>query len=443
MSLVALVHIALLLSIGTVGLLFSRGAAVLLLLLPASQMLGFVDPMSIAEKGIFDIHLLIGIVIVGLIAASGKHLGELREGRFLAPLIILTLLWGYGVLYPLTTGASSLFYSLKASKEFLTVFCYFGIMLFVRTERDVRWGWRCLLGLGLYYSLVEIAVQVFGESLLKQMTFDYRREGQWFWKIYLSFWPVILITFLHAFFEISHNVRRTYFNFLLGSLGLVLTFFRSYLLGVAGAIPLILTLARRGMSTIMVQFIILGTVIAFAIVMVTLFAGSGHEKKGNLFDRFITSGLVELQTQKGGALEGREAFAKDRRKILQQSPYLGFGFIDKESKAGLRFRQQLTGDMLGFIDKGDLDTALKFGYIGRTILYGTFVYLAWILIRLANQRLQPTLNVRCLALAATVVVFLVVQPVHAPLTYSFGLLPFGIALGLIERERLLVVRHRA
>ncbi len=441
MSLVVLVHITLLLSIGAVGLLFSRGAAVLLLLLPASQMLGFVDPMSIAEKGIFDIHLLIGIVIVGLIAASGNHLGELREGRFLAPLIILTLLWCYGVLYPLTTGASSLFYSLKASKEFLTVFCYFGIMLFVRTERDVRWGWRCLLGLGLYYSLVEIAVQVFGESLLSQMTFDYRREGQWFWKIYLSFWPVILITFLHAFFEISHNVRRTYFNFLLGSLGLLLTFFRSYLLGVAGAIPLILTFARKGLSTIMVQFIILGTVIASAIVMVALFAGNGHEKKGNLFDRFITSGLVELQTQKGGALEGREAFAKDRRKILQQSPYLGFGFIDKDSKAGLRFRQQLTGDMLGFIDKGDLDTALKFGYIGQTILYGTFVYLAWILIRLANQRLQPTLNVRCLALAATVVVFLVVQPVHAPLTYSFGLLPFGIALGLIERERLLVVRQ--
>ncbi|HEY7531277.1 MAG TPA: hypothetical protein VH681_00685, partial [Nitrospiraceae bacterium] len=396
MNLVILVHIALLLGIGTVALLFSRGAAVLLLLLPASQMLGFVDPMAIAEKGLFDIHLLIAVVIAGLIAASVKHVREVREARFFTPVIVLTLLWIYGVLYPVTTGASSLFYSLKASKEFLTVLCYFGIMLFVRTERDVRWGWRCLLGLGLYYSFLEVTAQLLGESLLKQMTFDYRREGHWFWKVYLSFWPVILITFLHAFFEVSYSVRRAYFNLILGSLGLLLTFFRSYLLGVAGAIPLILAFARRGVSAIMSQFVVLGSIFAAAIVMVALFSGSGSDK-GSLFDRFVTSGLIELHTQKGGALEGREAFAKERRKILRQSPFMGYGFIDKDSKAGMVFRQQVTGDMLGFIDKGDLDTALKFGYIGQVILYGTFGYLAWILIRLAKQRLQPSLNVRCLA----------------------------------------------
>ncbi len=125
---------------------------------------------------------------------------------------------------------------------------------------------------------------------------------------------------------------------------------------------------------------------------------------------------------------------------MNGSPYVGYGFIDKDSEAGILFRKQIIGDLLGFIDKGDLDVALKFGYLGQVLLYGTFAYFSWSLIRIARQNIQPLLSVRCLALATTVIVFLVVQPVHAPLTYSFGLLPFGIALGLIDRERILAMR---
>ena len=140
---------------------------------------------------------------------------------------------------------SSLFFSLKASKEFMTAFTYFGVFLFLRTERDIEWGWRFLLWLGLYYSGLEILSQVFGEALLKHMTFDYRREAHWFWKVYVSFWPVMLITFLHSFFELTQYARRSHLSLILGLCGILLTFFRSYLLGVLCAIPLCLLLARQ------------------------------------------------------------------------------------------------------------------------------------------------------------------------------------------------------
>ncbi len=48
---------------------------------------------------------------------------------------------------------------------------------------------------------------------------------------------------------------------------------------------------------------------------------------------------------------------------------------------------------------------------------------------------------RCMALTAVSITYLLVLPVHAPLTYSYGLLPFGISLGLIERERILLLEE--
>ena len=439
MSIVVLLNLTALLTIGALLITFFRGAAVLFMLLPASQMLGFMDPMAIAVKGILDINLFVLILTLGLILFSVHRISELYHATFILPYLILLLLWVYGVVFPVATDNSSMFFSLKASKEFMTAFTYFGVFLFFRTERDVKWGWRFLLWLGLYYSGLEILSQVLGETLLKHMTFSYRREGQWFWKVYVSFWPVMLITFLNSFFEWTQYARRPRLSLILGTCGILLTFFRSYLLGVLVAIPLCLLLARQSLVRIASKGILLGGMIAVAVLVVTLLISGSLDSIGKMFDLFISSGINEMRTQKGGALEGREVYAKERREILNRSPYVGYGFIDKDSKAGIRFRQQITGDLLGFIDKGDLDVALKFGYLGQVLLYGTFTYFSWSLIRLARQSIQPLLSARCLALATTVIVFLVVQPVHAPLTYSFGLLPFGIALGLIDRERMLAM----
>ncbi len=440
MSVIVILHLTALVTLGTLLFLVSRGMAVLLMLLPASQMLGLIDPMSIAVKGILDIHLYIMVITLGLVLSSTHKLWELYRATFILPYLILLLFWGYGVVLPVATNNSSWFYSLKASKEFMTAFSYFGVFLFLRTEKDVEWGWRCLLWLGLYYSGLEILSQVLGKTLLEHMTFNYRREALWFWKVYVSFWPVILIAFFHTFFELSQYDLRSHFSLFLTTCGILLTFFRSYLLGISCAIPLCLLLAKQRLVKIVSKAILLGGMIVTAVLVVTILIGGDFNMIDRMFDQFVSSGIIELQTQKGGALEGREVFARERRKILNDHPYMGYGFIDKDSKAGIRFQKQLTGDTLGFIDKGDLDVALKFGYLGQILLYGTFLYFFWSLIRLVRQNIHPLINVRCLSLAATVIVFLVVQPVHAPLTYSFGLLPFGIAMGLIDRQRMLSMR---
>jgi hypothetical protein len=198
-----------------------------------------------------------------------------------------------------------------------------------------------------------------------------------------------------------------------------------------------LLFARQKLGAIGSKVALLGGAISVALLVVTVLIGGSFDYVEQLIDQFVSSGITELQTQKGGALQGREAFARERRTILKGSPYVGYGFIDKDSKAGILFNKQVIGDTLGFIDKGDVDVALKFGYLGQALLYGTIMYLSWGLIRIARQNIHSLLSVRCLALAVTAVVFIIVQPVHAPLTYSFGLLPFGIAVGLIDRERMI------
>ena len=135
MSIVVVLNLTAIVALGSLLFVFSRGTAVLLMLLPASQVLGLVDPMAIAAKGIFDIHLYIIIVTLGLILLSVHRLEELYRATFVAPYLILFLFWGYGVALPVVEDNSSLFFSLKASKEFMSVFSYFGVFLFVRTEK--------------------------------------------------------------------------------------------------------------------------------------------------------------------------------------------------------------------------------------------------------------------------------------------------------------------
>lgn len=424
--------------IGLIAVLWSRSALVLIVLLLASEGLGFLDPMTIAVKGVFDIHAFLLSIFILAVLCSLPRVRDLAGARFPKFMIGFAVLWATGVISPVVLGYSSVFFSLKASKEFLTIFAYFSVFLFLRTDRDVERAWGFLTGLGLYYAGIELLAQIAGPTLTSHLTYLYRREEPIFWKVYLPFWPVILIAFFHSVFALGLGVQRTYARAALGCLGLLLTFFRSYVLGAIAVIPLMLAATRQGALNTISRSLAVGGVLAATTILLALVAGGSAAK---VADAFFVSGIAEVSSQSGGALRGREVFAEPRRKLLQQSPYLGFGFIDKDSGYGQHVQRLVAGKTLGFLDKGDVDVALKFGYVGGAVLYATAVALIVALVGLARRQGGTALGVRALTIASLLCVFLIVQPVHAPLTYSFGLLPLGLALGLIEREWLLVSRR--
>lgn len=436
------VWLLLLLSLGFAGTALSRGNLVLLLLLPASEFLGFVDPMRIAVKGVFDLHALFAVILLIAVASSARRYVDILPGaKFKWHMAIFFLFWCYGVLYPWSKGYSSLFYSLKSSKEFMTIFGYFAVLLFLKNRNEVALGWMYLCAFGLYYSFVEILGQFTGPSLSGILSYDMRPEEPIFTKIYVTFWPVILFALLYYFYSISRNVAKPYVRAFITLLGLMLTFFRSYLLATIVSVPLVLVLAGQGLGKSVYRILVLGVILSASFLAVSFTVGSGFGSVGHFSEKFVGSAITELATHSGGALLARERVAKVRERFLMRNPLTGYGFLDKDSALGRRVPWTIKGDSIGFIDRGILDIPAKFGYAGCGAFLVTVFHMVVRLIFMARKFDDEWFKVRCMTVATILMISIAVLPVHAPLTYSFFLLPLGIALGLIEKERHLLDRE--
>lgn len=413
----------------TVFLLW-RGAIVLAVLLIGSHFLGWVDPASLEIAGWFDVHAAI-MVIVAIAIAFGLARGIVRDSHFGLPMSILAGLWLMSLLAPVLRGESTLWLALNASKEFMTLFAYFAVVLYLRGERDLRMAWTVILLLGTYYCVIEIVAQFFGESLIRHMAVDHRQDVFGLWKLYLRFWPVILVLLFHAIFEYCQGRRSALLPLLLGIAGLLLTFFRSYLLAALAVIGLLLLLVRAARQSPR-AVTELGVVAAFGVGVAILLAGQALMDAG---DSFMFSGLRELREQSGGALAGRRAYAEMLLGLTTERPWFGFGFIERDAAVVQSLDLPVfAGASLGFIDAGWADVLVKFGYVGGALLVLTYLWIFKRALTLARRTESPLVRTRALTAAALVLVYLIVLPVHAPLTHSFGLLPLALVLGIVDGE---------
>ncbi len=433
--LMKLVLLILILMLGFASTIISRGNLVLLMLLPASQFLGFVDPMQIAVKGVFDVHALIVIIIMIAILISIREFKLLFNSELKLPILVFFLLWCYGVIYPWLMGNSSLFYSLKSSKEFLNIFSYVAILLFIKKEREIDLAWKYLIGLGIYYSVVELVGQFTGPALHAIMAYDMRRDAWIFTKIYVPFWPVILIALFLNYYSISRKISKPYLRTFISFLGLMLTFFRSYLVASFVVVPIVLIIVGQGILKTMQRITGLVVILLVSLVLFSFVVGNGLDSLDKFSDKFFVSAITEVATHSGGHLLGREHVTEDRRKFLMKNPLLGYGFVDKDSTLGKKLVWIINGDNLGFIDRGVLDVPIKFGYIGYAVLLISVQYMIISLLRMAKKYNKEIFKVRCMTMATILIISIIVLPIHAPFTYSFSLLPLGIALGLIEKQR--------
>src|SRR3569832_2500398 len=152
-----LLSIVLALALGSVMMLVNREGYILLLLLPASQMFGLFNVK-------WAMALILLVIIAGVVISLSR-LPELKGALFVGPMLVFIGLWLYGVLYPVYQNYSILFYSLRASVEFMTLFVYFGVFLDLRTRSHVEQAWRFIFLVALFYSSFEIAALAFGGRL--------------------------------------------------------------------------------------------------------------------------------------------------------------------------------------------------------------------------------------------------------------------------------------
>lgn len=407
-----------------------RGAIVFALLLLATGFLGWVDPHNLQIAGAFDVHAAI-MVIVAIAIAFGLTRGVVRGTRFGAPMTVLACLWLLGLLMPVLRGESTLWLAINASKEFMVLFAYFAVVLFMRSQRDLRLGWTAILLVGGYYCVIELLAQFMGLSLIRHMAVDHRPDMFGLWKLYLGFWPVILVLLFYSVFEYCQGKRAALLPMLLGLAGLLLTFFRSYLLAAVVVIGILLLVVRaaRQSPRAVTELAVLGVL---AVGLAAMLAGQAFI---NASDSFMLSGLRELRDQTGGSLAGRRAYAEMLLELSSQRPMLGFGFLQRDSSLVQHLSLPVfAGASLGFIDAGWADMLIKFGFVGGIALLLVWIWILKRAFTLARGTDDPVVRTRALTAAALVLVYLMVLPVHAPLTHSFGLLPLALVLGILDGE---------
>lgn len=413
-----------------------RGTLILVVLLPASEMMGLLDPMNLAVARAFDIHALVMIFIAVAILASGHRLGELASARFAAPILVIVALWAYGVIAPVIRGESTLWLALEGSKEAMMVFGYFGTFLFLRTAGHVKQAWWWVLTFGLCYCALELAAQLAGISLLGKLTYLHRHEVFSLWKVYLPFWSVVLVVTCYGFFAFVLKMRWGVPLLAAGLLGLALTFFRSYLLATVAALAVVVWLTRANTARAIAASGAVASLGAVGVLVLLAFGGSVDVARAG--EAFVFSAIREITAGEGGALAGREVYGNVLEELVARRPLLGFGFINREADlvAGLGM-PMFAGSVLGFVDRGSADVLVKFGYLGAALNYLAFAWIGWRAVVLARGAQSVSLRATAMSIAALIAIFVIVQPVHAPLTYSFALLPLSLVLGIVDRHALL------
>ncbi|MEZ5500739.1 MAG: hypothetical protein R3E77_15100 [Steroidobacteraceae bacterium] len=404
-----------------------------------SQFLGTMPQMQLAVANAFDVHALVLVILGGATLLSLGRLPQLRHAQFLGPVTLLLALWLLAVLLPVARRDSSLWFAIQGSREFMMVFAYIPATLFFRSERDSTWAWRSLIALGIAYCCIELVAQLGGATLLRRLTYSYRPDFYGLWKVYFPFWTVILVAAGFGFYMYLAGRRRYLWLLFVGLAGVLLTFYRSYALATMVAFPLVAVLAKRSKAIRSGATMEVAALITGGLLLVGLAAG-GLKVVSNYSEQFAGSGVTELAGKAGSSLLAREAYATVLRPLAQERPLLGYGFIYR--KAAVMSKLHLSafaGSVLGFVDRGDMDLRIKFGYLGGLVLLLAFCLIAWRCIAIARATAEPELAASSLTIAAVIVTGFMVLPVHAPFSYSFSLLPLAIALGIVDGQ---VIRRR-
>ena len=414
-----------------------RAMYIFFILLTASQVLGIVHEYDFGIAGYSDINSILVLLFIVAIVTSLNYFKDFEKTLFLKPFVIIMLLGFYGIIYPYSNGSSSLFYSVKASKEYLNYLAYFAVFLFIRNQKEIDLSWKFIVWLATYYTIIELAGNISHGYVLSILQYIYRPEEKIFTVVVLPIYTVIIVMFFVSIFKfLIIKKQRIFkiFSLVFYTLGVLLTFFRVYILGATASIYILLLfkgqITKAFTSLIVILFMLSAAVLS-------LFLYSGKLSYSKIFDEFVGSGVTELYHYEGGSLIGRDTVTEGRRKLIKQRPWFGFGFLDKKSELGIKIKH-LVGEAgageIGFVDKGYLDVVAKFGLIGCIIFYGAFIIIILRHLRILTEIDSLDFQAKVFASAGLIFTFLMAQFTHADLTRQFGIVPLSIIVALIERE---------
>jgi hypothetical protein len=413
-----------------------------------SQFFGILSDKVFAEKGLFNVHSTLVITYIIVILLSISKWPELKKSLFFYPFLAIMLLLLHGIIYPWMQNFSTLFYSIKQSKDFAHYIAFLAVFLYLKNNDDLDKGWKVLTFFALYFTFIEVAATISPASIFKCIEYNHSLQKNIFYKVYIPVFPIIIIAFVRSFYRsVAEGKTVNIFITVALGIGVILTIFRAYILSLVFVTPFVMFLSGR-------YSIFMRSLVPFVLAMVIAISTVGYlgnSNNNNQYDEFITryentlntfvtSGIGDISTYSGGSLLGRDAASIGLNRLIRLRPMLGWGFIDRDSTVGQTIISPLFGfsrqGEFGFVDKGYLDVIAKVGIIGACILYGSLAHILIKLIQLLRVADNVRLQSEAFAGACIILIFLISQLTHANLSQHFGIIPLAVILGLIDR------RHR-
>lgn len=336
--------------------LFRPNLYLALYLVSFTHFFGLVNFNSIEVEGLININLFFNLItIIAVISSFFLHSSVRRRGWGM--LLIISLFFIFGLLFPVINEHSALKHAFIDGKDFL----FYGLLAYLlaytdHIDRDQLNDTILYICVGLAAALlmaVAFGIQVPGYSLAKA------HIGVGSGVRIIS--PVILLLGL---FICSYRIKtqqNTGTSIAIGGIILAAAAIqehRSIFLVSITAVPAYMLYTARFRSIIKVL-----TVICLSIVL--LFLTLGENK---LYTMTIKP-IYELLSSEG-AMEGRDTANRIRWDMIDEHPMLGHGFIDEKSTLGRELysvSKNRFDQSLGTVDSGYVDILVRFGAIGMSL----------------------------------------------------------------------------
>ncbi len=393
---------------------------VLLYIAASTKFFGFFDMglfiVNGTDLGFFSLNIVVMITV--FLTKPG-----FKIPRYLSLMVIvIILLWGFGVLYPYFQGYESFMQAIIASKQFF--FFSFFLYLFKNYKKiDFDAVVTLIKFIGIYLSLVLIINLIVSIAPPTYIVYDkIFSQVRIYFPTYIS-----LAAFLYYadWLNGKTNVLRTLFIISFLIIGLSLAGHFSIVVTTVFGLMAAFFIWNKNGKRIFGSFLKKLTYLILILILIFSFSTSLRENESKNISIIADGSDV--------ALTSRVIYNKFRWEAIYAQPLFGYGFIHKTAPIMRKFdfdENNRYMEKLGVIDSGYVDLFLRFGYIGTFIYLFTFgLYLITIL------RAKVQKSYLSFVMAIYLFQYYILNYTWSVFSFSFGIIPMSLAFSLILYER--------
>lgn len=385
-------------------------------LLATTKFLGFIDIDSILINNYALGFFLLNIIT--LVSIFIKQNSTSISKRVFSLIIMISMIFGFGIIYPNIMGFSNFFQSIIGGKEFL----YLSILLYLIAKDksiDIQVVLKFIKFIGLYLSIILII------NFIADISPIYYEKKSFIVKslevYYLTYISLAMFIIYHEYLEKKIAVIKFFYFLIIMTIGLVIGQHNAILITTLIGLISFYILAKKNILSF--TYLLKKIIIIIAVMFIIMLS----------FEELRNSVLKKINgTIKGTdiALIARDNVNIFRWDAINKEPYFGYGFIHQSSNISKHLvdtEKSIYTRELYVIDSGYVDLLIKFGYVGTFLLLIIFIF--HLIPTLKNIKYISSLQ---LGMFLYLSQYFIINYTWSVFSYAHGIVPASIAIYLLH-----------